>query len=235
METIDTLALTLGAGWAAGINLYAAVFVLGYLGTTGHVVLPPGLEVLSDPLVMAVAGVMYCVEFFADKTPGVDSGWDTLHTFIRIPAGALLAAGAASGFEVNQAAELAAALVGGTLAAGSHFTKAGTRLMINTSPEPVTNWTASILEDLAVIGGLWTALNYPVAFLLLLATFVALSIWLMPKLWRALKRLFQRIGRFFGGGKEDHAESGLHTPEEREKEMSQLFPPGDKPVEGSKK
>ena len=168
MQTIDTLALTLGVGWASGINLYAAIFVLGYLGMTGDVVLPPGLEVLSNPLVMGVAGMMYCIEFFADKTPGVDSGWDTLHTFIRIPAGAVLAAGAASGFEVSQAAELAAALVGGTLAAGSHFTKAGTRLLINTSPEPVTNWTASILEDLAVIGGLWTSLHYPITFIVLL-------------------------------------------------------------------
>jgi hypothetical protein len=198
METIDTLALTLGAGWAAGINLYAAILVLGYLGMTGHVVLPPGLEVLSDPLVMGIAGMMYFIEFFADKTPGVDSGWDALHTFVRIPAGALLAAGAASGFEVNQAAELAAALVGGTMAAGSHFTKAGTRLMINTSPEPVTNWTASIVEDLAVIGGLWAALNYPLAFIILLVLFVALVIWLLPKIWRALKSLFHRIGAFFG-------------------------------------
>jgi hypothetical protein len=197
METIDTLALTLGAGWAAGINLYAAILVLGYLGLTGHVVLPPGLEVLSDPLVMGIAGLMYFIEFFADKTPGVDSGWDALHTFIRIPAGALLAAGAASGFEVNQAAELAAALVGGTMAAGTHFTKAGTRLMINTSPEPVTNWTASIAEDLAVIGGLWAALNYPVAFIILLVLFVALVIWLLPKIWRALKSLFRRIGTLF--------------------------------------
>ncbi|MEW7987768.1 MAG: DUF4126 domain-containing protein [Candidatus Thiodiazotropha sp.] len=197
METIDTLALTLGAGWAAGINLYAAVLVLGYLGMTGHVTLPPGLEVLSDPLVMGIAGIMYFIEFFADKTPGVDSGWDALHTFVRIPAGALLAAGAASGFEVNQAAELAAALVGGTMAAGSHFTKAGTRLMINTSPEPVTNWTASIAEDLAVIGGLWAALNYPLTFIILLVLFVALVIWLLPKIWRALKSLFRRIGALF--------------------------------------
>ncbi|MEW8028692.1 MAG: DUF4126 domain-containing protein [Candidatus Thiodiazotropha sp.] len=197
METIDTLALTLGAGWAAGINLYAAVLVLGYLGMTGHVVLPPGLEVLSDPLVMGIAGIMYFIEFFADKTPGVDSGWDALHTFVRIPAGALLAAGAASGFEVNQAAELAAALVGGTMAAGSHFTKAGTRLMINTSPEPVTNWTASIAEDLAVIGGLWAALNYPLTFIILLVLFIALAIWLLPKIWRALKSLFRRIGALF--------------------------------------
>jgi hypothetical protein len=233
METIDTLALTLGAGWAAGINLYAAVLVLGYLGMTGNVVLPPGLEVLSDPLVMSIAGMMYCIEFFADKTPGVDSGWDTLHTFIRIPAGAILAAGAASGFEVNQAAELAAALVGGTLAAGSHFTKSGSRLLINTSPEPVTNWTASILEDLAVIGGLWTALHYPLAFLILLALFVALVIWLLPKLWRALKKLFQRIGRFFGGKGE--ATPDLHTPEEREQAMNELFPRGEKPLQDPKR
>ncbi|MCU7929412.1 MAG: DUF4126 domain-containing protein [Candidatus Thiodiazotropha sp. (ex Codakia rugifera)] len=197
METIDTLALTLGAGWAAGINLYAAILVLGYLGLTGHVVLPPGLEVLSDPLVMGIAGVMYFIEFFADKVPGVDSGWDALHTFVRIPAGALLAAGAASGLEVNQAAELAAALVGGTMAAGSHFTKAGSRLMINTSPEPVTNWTASVAEDLAVIGGLWAALNYPVPFIIMLVIFVGIVLWLLPKIWRALKSLFRRIGALF--------------------------------------
>ncbi len=233
METIDTLAITLGAGWAAGINLYAAILVLGYLGMTGHVVLPPGLEVLSDPLVMTVAGVMYCVEFFADKTPGVDSGWDTLHTFIRIPAGALLAAGAASGFEVSQAAELAAALVGGTLAAGTHFTKAGSRLLINTSPEPFTNWTASILEDLVVIGGLWTALHYPLLFLILLALFVGLVVWLLPKLWRALKRLFRRIGRFFGGKGE--VEPDLHTPQERSETLKSLFSGEAKPVDGPKK
>lgn len=206
METIDTLALTLGAGWAAGINLYAAVFMLGYLGTTGNIVLPPGLEVLSDPLVMTAAGIMYCVEFFADKTPGIDTGWDTLHTFIRIPAGAVLAAGAASGLGVSNAAELAALLVGGTLAAGSHFTKTGSRILINTSPEPVTNWTASVLEDLAVIGGLWTALNYPVVFLILLVLFIILVAWLLPKLWRALQRLFQKLGAFFRGHKKQNEE-----------------------------
>jgi hypothetical protein len=234
METIDTLALTLGAGWAAGINLYAAILVLGYMGMTGHVSLPPGLEVLSDPMVMGIAGIMYCVEFFADKTPGVDSGWDTLHTFIRIPAGALLAAGAASGFEVDQAAELVAALVGGTLAAGSHFTKAGSRLMINTSPEPVTNWTASILEDLAVIGGLWTALHYPAAFILLLVIFVALVIWLLPKIWRALKRLFHRLGRFFAGRRNEPPPPD-HTPEERADTLKSLFRDSAEPSDSLKK
>jgi hypothetical protein len=202
METMETLALTLGAGWAAGINLYAAVFVLGYLSMTDSVTLPPGLEVLSDPLVMTVAGIMYCVEFFADKTPGVDTGWDGLHTFIRIPAGAVLAAGAATGFDVSEGAELAALLVGGgvvggTLAAGSHLTKAGSRVLINTSPEPVSNWTASIVEDLAVIGGLWAALNYPILFLLLLALFILLVIWLLPKIWRAIKSLFRKIKSLF--------------------------------------
>jgi hypothetical protein len=203
METIDTLALALGASWAAGINLYAAILVLGYLSLTGDVVLPPGLDALSDPLVLSVAGMMYFIEFFADKTPGVDSGWDAIHTFIRIPAGALLAAGAASGIDVSQSAELAAALVGGTAAASSHFTKAGSRLLINTSPEPVTNWTASIAEDLAVIGALWAALNYPLVFLALFAVFIALAIWLMPKIWRALKNLVNRISAFFKGSEKD--------------------------------
>jgi hypothetical protein len=234
METIDTLALTLGAGWAAGINLYAAILVLGYMGMTGHVTLPPGLEVLSDPMVMGIAGIMYCVEFFADKTPGVDSGWDTLHTFIRIPAGALLAAGAASGFEVDQAAELVAALVGGTLAAGSHFTKAGSRLMINTSPEPVTNWTASILEDVAVIGGLWTALHYPAAFILLLVIFVALVVWLLPKIWRALKRLFHRLGQFFGGRSDEPPPAG-HSAEARNETLKTLFRDTPEPSDSLKK
>ncbi len=197
METIEILALTLGAGWAAGINLYAAVFMLGYLGATGDVILPPGLEVLSDPLLMGVAGIMYCIEFFADKTPGVDTGWDVLHTFVRIPAGAILAAGAASGFEVSEAAQLAAALAGGTLAAGSHLTKTSSRVLINISPEPVTNWTASIAEDLVVIGGLWTALHYPLTFLVLLALFILLVAWLLPKIWRTLKKLIHRLGGLF--------------------------------------
>ncbi|MES9940405.1 MAG: DUF4126 domain-containing protein [Candidatus Thiodiazotropha sp. 6PLUC2] len=220
METIDTLALTLGASWAAGINLYATILVLGYLNLTGHVVLPPGLDALSDPLVLGVAGMMYFIEFFADKTPGVDSGWDAIHTFIRIPAGALLAAGAASGIDVSQSAELAAALMGGTLAAGSHFTKAGSRLLINTSPEPVSNWTASIAEDLAVIGALWAALNYPLAFLVMLVLFIALMIWVMPKIWRALKALTQRITAFFKG---TNREDDINLAEGRSETLKSLF------------
>ena len=149
METIDTIALMLGAAWASGINLYAAILVLGWLGGSGHIDLPPDLQVLSNPLVMLAAGGMYAVEFFADKVPGVDTGWDALHTFIRIPAGAVLAAGSVG--EVGTGAQLAAGLVGGTLATGSHATKAGSRVLINTSPEPVSNWFASVGEDIAVI------------------------------------------------------------------------------------
>ncbi len=135
MDIIDTLALTMGAAWASGINLYAAVFMLGYLGSTGHITLPPDLQVLTDPLVLTAAAVMYCIEFFTDKIPGVDTGWDTLHTFIRIPAGAMLAMGAVG--DVSPAAELASFLIGGSLAAQSHFLKAGSRVLINTSPEPL--------------------------------------------------------------------------------------------------
>mgnify|MGYP000677950600 FL=1 len=104
METIDVIALTLGVAWASGINLYAAILVLGLMGAGGYTELPESLTVLQDPLVLMAAGVMYFVEFFADKIPGVDSGWDAIHTFIRIPAGAMLAVGAAQGLEINQAA-----------------------------------------------------------------------------------------------------------------------------------
>ena len=198
-DTIQAIALMLGAAWAAGINLYAAVLVLGILGNAGYADLPPALQVVQDPLVIGVAGIMYFIEFFADKTPGVDSGWDAIHTFIRIPAGAVMAAGAAQGLEVNQALELAAALIGGGVAATSHFTKAGSRLMINTSPEPVTNWTASIMEDVAVVGGLWAALNYPVVFIALFVLFIVLAAWLLPKIWRALKRVVAKIRSWLRG------------------------------------
>jgi hypothetical protein len=196
MDVVHTIALSMGVGWASGINLYAAVFMLGFMGSTGYMELPPELQFLSDPLVLVAAGFMYLVEFFADKTPGVDSGWDAVHTFIRIPAGAALAAGAVG--DVSAPVALAAGLVGGTLAAGSHVAKAGARAVINTSPEPFTNWAASLGEDVAVIAGLWAALNYPVVFLALLVVFVILVVWLLPKIWRALKRIFGYLARLFG-------------------------------------
>jgi hypothetical protein len=209
MDTIAAISLALGAAWASGINLYAAVLVLGILGNTGHAALPPALEVLQDPLVLGVAGVMYFLEFFADKTPGVDSGWDAIHTFIRIPAGAIMAAGVAEGLEVNQAVEFAATLLGGGIAATSHFTKAGSRILINTSPEPVTNWTASIMEDVAVIGGLWAALNYPWLFVALMVLFLVLAIWLLPKIWRAIRSIVRRLRAWLRG---ENAEAPAALP-----------------------
>jgi len=203
MEPLDqmanTISLTMGVAWASGINLYAAILVLGLLGTTGNITLPASLQILTDPMVMTAAGVMYFVEFFADKMPGVDTGWDTLHTFIRIPAGTLLAAGAVG--DVNPAVVLTAAILGDGLAAGAHAVKSGSRVIINTSPEPFTNWTVSIAEDIAVIGGLWTALHYPWLFLVLMIVFIGLMIWLLPKIWGASKRSLAISGVYSNMGK----------------------------------
>lgn len=196
MDAVSIIALSMGAAWASGINLYAAVFMLGYMGSTGHIMLPDELQVLNDPLVMTAAAVMYCVEFFTDKVPGVDTGWDTLHTFIRIPAGAMLAASAVG--DVSPAIELTAGILGGGLAAATHATKAGSRLLINTSPEPFSNWAASITEDLLVIAGLWTALTHPLWFLTALLIFVLLMFWLLPRLWRLIKTVLQYIGSWLG-------------------------------------
>jgi hypothetical protein len=207
MDIAQTIALTLGVAWASGINLYAAIFMLGFMGTTGNIELPPDLQVLSDPMVMLAAGFMYCVEFFADKVPGVDTGWDGIHTFIRIPAGAILAAGAVG--EVGTGAQLAAMIAGGTLATGSHLTKAGSRVMINTSPEPFSNWFASVGEDVAVIAGLWAALNHPVLFLVLLGLFILLMIWLLPRIWRGIRKVFGYLGRLFGAKSPD---AGANNP-----------------------
>lgn len=193
---ITSLALTLGVAWASGINLYAAMLVLGYLNMTGYITLPPDLQFLSNEWVLLAAGIMYCIEFFADKTPGVDTGWDTLHTFIRIPAGAILAANAVG--DTSLGTELIAGLGGGSLAAATHATKAGSRVLINTSPEPFTNWGASLSEDVLVVGGLWLALNYPWVFLVLLVIFLVILIWALPKLWRAIRQILASVNRFLG-------------------------------------
>ncbi len=197
LTLVQTIALTMGVAWASGINLYGTLLALGIMINTGYVELPTDLQILGDPIVIAAAGLMYAVEFFADKVPGVDTGWDTLHTFVRIPAGALLAAGAIG--DVQPAAELAAAILGGSIAAASHFTKTGSRVLINTSPEPVTNWTASILEDIAVFAGIWAAIQHPYVFIALLAIFLILAIWLLPKLWRGIKRIFSFFVNLFSG------------------------------------
>ena len=192
---IKAIALTMGVAWASGINLYAAILVLGLLGSSGNITLPPDLQILTDPLVITAAGAMYVVEFFADKIPGVDNGWDTIHTFIRIPLGALLAAAAVG--EMSPAVAVAAAIAGGGLAASTHATKAGTRVLINTSPEPFTNWFASLGEDVAVIAGLWTALYHPLVFIILLTIFILLLVWILPKIWRGVVKTISTIGNLF--------------------------------------
>ncbi|MBT7950689.1 MAG: DUF4126 domain-containing protein [Gammaproteobacteria bacterium] len=211
MDTIQIIALTMGTAWASGINLYAAIFMLGLMGTTGNVVLPEEMQVVMDPLVMSVAGLMYCIEFFADKTPGVDTAWDTLHTFIRIPAGSILAMGAVG--DTSAAMELTAFLVGGSIAAGTHATKAGARVMINTSPEPFTNWTASISEDILVIGGIWTAINHPIVFLVGLLIFFCVMLWLLPKLWRGIRQLINSVRNLFNPNSANNEAQLIEPPE----------------------
>jgi len=202
-QVVSVIALTMGVAWASGINLYAAILVLGLLGSSGNMTLPPDLVILTHPVVLMAAGFMYFVEFFADKTPGVDTSWDVLHTFIRIPAGAALAAGAVG--DVDPAISLSAALIGGTLTAGVHATKAGGRVLINASPEPFSNWGASLAEDVGVVAGLLTALHYPWIFLGLLVVFLIVMIWLLPRIWRGVRRLTQIIANFFRGGRSSGA------------------------------
>ncbi len=191
MNALESLSLAMGVAWTSGLNLYATVAALGLAGRAEMIHLPPDLQLLTDPLVIAVACVMYVVEFFADKVPYVDNGWDVLHTFIRIPAGALLAARAVG--DLSPPLELAVLLAGGTVALASHATKATTRLAVNVSPEPVSNWLASLGEDLAVLGGIWLAFHHPFLMLALVVGFVALAAWLLPKLYRVAKRGFQAL------------------------------------------
>ena len=190
-QVLETVAMASLLAWASGIRLYFGVFALGLAGHLGYIELPAALQVLQHPWVIGTAGFLLVVEFLADKVPGVDSAWDALHTFIRIPAGALLAAGATG--DTLSALTVAAGLLGGTLAAGTHFAKSGGRALLNTSPEPFSNWGASLTEDALVLSGVWLAFAYPILFLILLAAFVLLLIWLLPKLWRGIRALLQRL------------------------------------------
>jgi len=199
MEHLDTwqlIALAAALGWASGIRLYAVLFIVGALGYLDWFDLPAHLRVLSHPLVLAASGFMLFVEFFVDKIPGVDTLWDLAHTLVRIPAGAALAASVFG--DSPPAWTLAAAIVGGTLAAGSHFTKAGARMAINTSPESFSNWAASFGEDLLVGVLIYLALAHPIVFLVVLGLLLALTVWLLPKLWRFLRGFVERLLRWFG-------------------------------------
>lgn len=196
LDTLSLVALAGALGWASGVRLYAVLFIVGGLGFLGWIPLPGGLVLLAHPYVLVASGTMFIVEFVADKIPVFDSFWDSVQTFVRIPAGAALAAsvfGDASG-----ATMLAAAIVGGTLAAGSHVAKAGGRMAINASPEPFSNWTASFGEDVAVGVLLWLAFEHPVAALFMLAAVVLLMLWLIPKVWRFLARAFGGLAQLFG-------------------------------------
>jgi hypothetical protein len=197
LDTWQLVALASALGWASGVRLYAVLLVVGLLGYFGWVDLPHGLQVLAHPFVLAASGFMTFMEFFADKIPGLDSLWDFVHTLIRIPAGAALAAAVFGG--EGTPAVIAGAILGGTLAAGSHLTKTGTRAVINTSPEPLSNWTASFMEDFGVGVLLWLAFAHPFVALLIVAVLVLLAIWLVPKVWRGLRRLFALGGRVRGG------------------------------------
>jgi len=191
MDTLQSVALAGGLAWASGFRLYAAVLLLGLLGRYDVIDLPTGLQLLEDDWVLWVSGVLAVGEFLADKVPAFDSVWDTLHTFVRVPAGAFLAWGVFH--DATPAVQLAAALLGGTITSGTHLTKAGTRALINTSPEPFSNWGASVAEDLTLLGGLYLIWNQPWLFLLLLVLFLLLAAWLLPKLWRALRALWRRL------------------------------------------
>ena len=202
MDALQSLSLALGTAWASGINLYATVAALGIAGRTEMIQLPPELQVLTHPAVIAVACIMYVIEFFADKVPYVDSGWDVLHTFIRIPAGAILAARSLG--PMNPALEVVALLGGGAVALAAHGTKATARLAINASPEPFSNWITSITEDFAVLGGIWMIFNHPIVMLILVLAFLATVVWLVPKLFRMAKRGFQALRNRLRGVKPDH-------------------------------
>ncbi len=197
LDTPQLLALAAALGWASGIRLYAAVFLAGIAGWMGWFTLPSGLQVLQHPAMLGASGFMLFIEFFADKIPGVDSLWDLVHTVIRIPAGAALAAGALGADSSTMAT--VAALLGGTLAATSHATKMTTRAAINTSPEPFSNIGMSLVEDGLVVGGLWLATTHPLLFGIALAIGTVLMVWLLVVLVKFLKALLRRLAKLFGG------------------------------------
>lgn len=211
MGTIEALSLAMGTAWTSGINLYATVGALGIAGQLKLIQLPQNLEVLTHPAVIAIACIMYLIEFFADKVPYVDSGWDVLHTFIRVPAGAILAARSLG--DMNPALELAALLAGGSIALVAHGAKATTRLAINASPEPFSNWAASITEDITVLGSIWMIFNHPIIMMVLIVIFLTSIIWLVPKIFRAAKRGFQALRNKMRGVKPDQTTPSGSSPQ----------------------
>jgi hypothetical protein len=189
MEMLVSLGRTLGFSLTSGVNLYATVAILGLATRYEWVSLPPQYDVFAQDWVIGLALVLYAIEFVADKVPWVDSMWDSIHTFIRPVGGALVAAGTVG--DATPSYEVLMALVGGTIAAGSHFTKASTRAAVNTSPEPFSNWALSFMEDAFVIGLGLLALKYPIAALIVTVTILLIIVlairWIIRKL-RGLAR-----------------------------------------------
>jgi hypothetical protein len=190
-EYLPEIAIAAALAWASGIRLYATLFLVGLAGKLGWVVLPEHLDVLASPIVLTASGFMTGVEFFADKIPWVDSVWDMVNTFLRVPGGALLAAAAVG--DSGAGAALAAAIIGGSITAGTHLAKAGARAVVNTSPEPFSNFVKSAAEDLLVPAGLWAAVAAPAFFLVALLLFLGLVAWALPTLWRGARRLMGRL------------------------------------------
>ena len=205
-DWLPTIATAMGSAWLSGINLYATVVTLGLLERFQWVKLPGELHMLSEWWVIGLAGALYLIEFVADKIPAVDSAWDAVHTFIRVPAGAILAATAVADF--HPAVTLAALLVGGSLALGSHGTKAATRLAANASPEPVSNIALSLLEDVVAVGSTLLMAFFPVLILVVIALFVIVAVWLVPKIVRALRRLIARFKSLFNAVSEEAGRAG---------------------------
>ena len=188
----------MGSAWLSGINLYAAVLTLGLLQRFGAVKLPGDLARLSDLWIIVLAGALYVVEFLADKIPGVDSAWDAVHTFIRIPAGAVLAASAFAHFDPK--VRFAALLIGGGMALSSHGAKATARLAANTSPEPFSNIILSLVEDAVAFGSTILMAFHPVIILIFVSAFVVIAILILPRIYRAVARLFRKPRRIVSGG-----------------------------------
>jgi len=191
LDTAQLIAIASVLGFASGIRLYLVLFAVGLAGYMQWVELPAGLQLLAHPWLLGASGLMMAVEFFADKVPALDSLWDTVHTLIRIPAGAALAGAIFGGDSATWAT--IAALLGGSLAATSHFTKAGSRALINTSPEPFSNIAASSAEDVLAGGLLLLVLSYPWVAASIVLLLVLLAVWLAPKLARFIVRLLRRL------------------------------------------
>ena len=189
MDQAHLFAIGVLLAWLAGIRVYLTVFGVGIAGFFGWLPLPEALQATQSPWVLGVSGALAAAEFFADKIPGVDSVWDLLHTLLRIPAGAFLAAAAMSPDGQLGAGMLA---TGAGVALTSHLVKAGTRALLNTSPEPVSNWTASVTEDVAVVGGLALAFSHP---WIALALVVAISVAFALGVWWLWRKLFRRAPR----------------------------------------